>query len=184
MSKTAEVVQKTKAKAGDFMPTKDEMLVSGATLGGVVAGIVGGHAIVTALNKQDNVMVNGAMLLGGFYGACKLKHPFAKALCIGAAAFGGIKLVNQGIKQVTAPGTTEGLNGMLPESVKTALRKYIPNFSAMSGVNGLGDAYDNMGNADDEMGDLSLDDVGQREEFSSSEDELVAGLGNTMTLVA
>lgn len=182
--KTEQVAVKAKAKAGDFMPTKDELLVSGASIGGVVAGIVAGHALVT-VTKKDSLLVNGGLLVGGFYGACKVKQPFLKMMCVGVATYGGLKLVGAGVKAATeavAPGTTGGLSGMLPDSVKEALRKYIPSFAGVDEIAGLGNADDYMNGTDDEFGNLSLDDQGSRDTYAGTEE--YAGIGDAMQLVA
>ncbi len=156
----------TKAPGAKFdpLPTKVELIGDGKgsigaaqAVGGVALGLIASHAALNIIKKQDSLIANGSLLVGGFYGACKVKHPLLKMLCAGAAAYGAIKMINKATAVVAVPGATEGLAGMLPESVKEALRKFIPTFAGIDEVSGLGNA---TGDVNDEFGDLSLEDQG------------------------
>jgi hypothetical protein len=168
-------VATAKAKAMELMPNKEELIDAGKRTGGVLAGIIASHAVVKSVEAINKPVGHGVILAGGFYGACKVKDPFLQALCVGAAVYGGFRLLGAAAAAVTEPAATSGLAGILPEKVKEALRKYIPTFAGIEEVAGLGDA----GDGDNEFsGNLSLDDVG-RGAGELSDYEEVAGLGNS-----
>lgn len=151
-------------KSMDLVPTKQEMITGVSDLGGVALGIIASHAVLNIAKKQDSAVFNGVLAAGGFYGACKVRNPFLKALCIGAGAYGTLKLIGKATNAVSTPGATEGLAGMLPEGVKSALRKYIPTFSGVEEVSGTeGTDTEN----------LSLDDQG----MEGMEEETFKGVG-------
>lgn len=147
----------TVAKTKSLVPTTQKMIAGAKDLGGVALGIIASHALLNIAKQQNNTMVNGALAVGGFYGAMKVKNPLLKALCIGAGAYGTIKLLGKATNAVSTPGSTEGLSGVLPEKVKTALRQYIPTFAGLEEVAGT-DGFD--GDDDLSLDDLSLDDAG------------------------
>jgi len=159
MSTTAATA---KAKAMALIPTLDEAKKAGSEVGGVALGIMASHAVINLIKKQDSLLVNGAVFAGGAIGAMKVKNPFFKALCVGACVYGGLKLINKATAAVSTPGATEGLAGMLPESVKSALRKFVPTFAGIDEVSGLGNT--------DDMEGLSLDDQGNGESMNRDED--------------
>lgn len=157
---TTTAVAKTKS---NLVPTTQEMITGVKDLGGVALGIIASHAVLNIAKKQDSALFNGALAVGGFYGVMKVKNPFLKALCLGAGAYGALKLVGKATNAVSTPGATEGLAGMLPEGVKSALRKYIPTFS---GVEELASPEEN----------LSLDDQGT-DGFREPSSPAIEGMG-------
>lgn len=177
-------VAKATTTAKSFMPTAKEAMDTGKDLGTLVGGMIGAHAAVTLL-KKDSPIVNGGILIAGGVVAMKVKNPVFRMLALGAAAYGGIRLMNNGLKAVTVPESTEGLNGLLPESAKALIRKFIPTLSGMDEVAG----YEDL-NGDDDMNGLSLDDFGatRNDEPGSMEGlgemEQVAGLGEAAALLA
>lgn len=165
--------------AKSFLPTGQEAIAGVKDLGMVASGMIAAHAIVT-MTKKDNAMVNGGIAVLGLGVAMKAKNPLVKMLALGASAYGSIKLLNSVTKEVATPNTTEGLNGLLPESAKAMIRKFIPTLSGVEG------AEENVSGNDDEMGDVNLDDFttrGTEETIASSEREL-EGLGEILNLVA
>lgn len=160
----------TVAKTKNLVPTKQEMISGVKDLGGVALGIIASHAVLNIAKKQDSAVFNGVLAVGGLYGAMKVRNPFLKALCLGAGAYGAIKLVGKATSAVTTPGATEGLAGVLPEEVKSALRKYIPTFSGVDEVAGGEELL-----AGDE--DLSLDDAGM-EGYDEPSSPSIEGFGN------
>jgi len=170
--------------AKSFMPTGKEAMDAGKDLGAILGGMIGAHAVV-ALTKKDTPLVNGGLLVVGSLAAMKVKNPLLRMLSLGAAAYGGIRLINNGVKVVAAPETTEGLNGILPESAKALIRKFIPTLSGLEELAGEED----FSGGDDDINGLSLDDFENRSEpkgiegFGNTE-ELVSGLGDTVELVA
>jgi len=161
----------TTKKVGFAMPTGKEAFEGAKDLGLIAAGMIGAHAVVT-MTKKDTAIVNGGIALVGFGAAVAIKNPYVRMIGLGMSAYGLIKLANNAVKEVATPGTTEGLNGLLPENVKSMIRKFIPTLSGM-------DEYAGIGEADDDIAGLSLDDVTMREEngYSGNDYENVEGLG-------
>lgn len=166
--------------AKSFLPTGQEAIAGVKDLGMVASGMIAAHAIVT-MTKKDTAIVNGGIAVLGLGVAMKAKNPLVKMLALGASAYGSIKLLNSVTKEVAAPNTTEGLNGLLPESAKAMIRKFIPTLSGVEG------AEENVsGNDDDDIKGLSLEDFstrGTEENISSPANEL-EGLGEILNLVA
>jgi hypothetical protein len=174
-------------KAGK-MPSGAEILKGAKSLGMVALGLVGGHAII-ATTKKDTLLVNGGIALTGLGVAIMVKNPYIKLLGIGASAYGVIKVIGNVAKDVTAPSTTEGLNGILPESAKALLRKYIPTLSGMDEMQGADDMSgdDDMRGTDDAIKMLSLDDEsmrGEDEPMRGTYNNEMSGLGEASTLAA
>ncbi len=174
-------------KAG-LMPTGEEALKGVKDLGMVALGMLGAHAVLVA-TKKDTLIVNGSIALVGLGVAIKVKNPLIKMLGIGASAYGVIKVLGNAVKEVAAPATTEGLNGILPESAKAMLRKFIPTLSGMDDMSG--DDYmngiDDMQGTDDAIKMLSLDDEsmrGEDEPMRGAYDTEMSGLGEASTLAA
>jgi len=162
-------------------PTMDEVLSTGKDLGCLALGMVAGHSVVT-LTKKDTYLVNGALLAAGVGTAVAIKHPLAKMIGLGMAAYGTVKLANLMVKEVATPGTTEGLNGILPEKAKAALRRFIPTLS------GIEESAAGLSATDDEFSGLSLDDFATRESSTYSGvygiEESAAGVGSISDLAA
>lgn len=179
------IAKATTAKS--FMPTAKEAIETGKDLGMIAGGMIAAHALVT-MTKKDTAIVNGGIALAGLGVAMKAKSPLIKMLALGASAYGTIKLLNNLTKSVAAPETTEGLNGILPESAKALIRKFIPTLSGMDEISG---AYEDL-TGDSEIDGLSLDDFGMRgddttsviEGMSGEEPFAVEGLGEVMSLIA
>jgi hypothetical protein len=166
--------------ATSLVPTAKEALQGGKDLGMVALGMIAGHSLIT-VTKKDNAMINGALAVGGFGVYIKSKNPMLKMLGLGAAAFGTIKLVNNAVKEVATPGTTEGLNGFLPEAAKSYIRKYLPTLSGMDEIAG----YEQIAGDDDYKG-LSLNDVTMRGEYDGvgNDQPAMEGLGDMLNLAA
>jgi hypothetical protein len=159
----------------NVMPTMEDLKEGGSLAGGVALGLVASHAALNLIKKQDSLLLNGGLALGGFYGAMKVKHPLLKAICAGVATYGAVKCLSIGIKEVTAPGATEGLAGMIPDKVKEALRKFIPTFSGIDEVAGLGNSDDEYVGDLGDNSDYDMSGLGQ-----GSEDPQYAGLGHSL----
>jgi hypothetical protein len=172
--------------AGFAMPTGKEILDGAKDLGLIAAGMSAAHIALTAI-KKDNWMVNSGLAVAGLGVAVAVKNPIVRMIGLGAAAYGTIKLINSGVKEIATPGTTEGLNGILPEKAKAMIRKFIPTLSGMDEAAGIS----GLGNADDEFSGLSLDDFGTREESTYSNmsgfgdiEESAAGVGTIADIAA
>jgi hypothetical protein len=171
--------------AGFSTPSAKEILDGAKDLGALAAGMSAAHILVTAV-KKDNWMVNGGIAIAGLGVAVTIKNPIVRMIGLGAAAYGTIKLINSGVKEVATPGTTEGLNGILPEKAKAMLRRFIPTLSGMDEAAGTS----GLGNTDDEFSGLSLDDFGTRQESTYNVDgfgnieESAAGMGVIADLAA
>ena len=168
-------------KAGK-MPTGAEILKGAKSLGMVALGLVGGHAILT-ISKKDTLLVNGGIAVAGLGVAVMVKNPYLKLLGIGASAYGVMKVIGNAVKDVTVPATTEGLNGILPESAKALLRKYIPTLSGIDDMQGS----DDMTGTDDAIKMLSLDDDSMRgddDAMRGTYNNDMTGLGEASTLAA
>lgn len=164
--------------AKSFLPTGQEAIAGVKDLGMVASGMIAAHALVT-VTKKDTVLVNGGIAIVGLGVAMKAKNPLVKMLALGASAYGSIKLLNSVTKEVAAPNTTEGLNGLLPESAKAMIRKFIPTLKGIEG------AEENVA-GDEDMGDVNLDEFttrGTEENVASPANEL-EGLGEILNLVA
>ena len=110
---------------------------------GMIAANVGVKTI-----KQDNVIANGILALGGFAGSAFVKHPALKALLLGVSVFGTLRCATIGLNTITEPGATEGIAGLIPEGMKEKIRKFIPQLSGDEELDSLtGD-------------EINLDDVG------------------------
>ena len=176
-----------KEKAMSFLPTKEEAISGAKDLSMVAAGMIAAHAVITA-TKKDTALVNGGVAVIGLGVAMKAKNPLVKMLALGASAYGTIKLINSATKEVATPGTTEGLNGILPEKAKTFIRKFIPTLGGMDDFAGKpsNNDSDDMKGTDREIENLSLDDFGTRGDATGNivEDKGTAGLGEVINLAA
>lgn len=172
-----------------MMPTGAEMLKGAKSIGMVTLGLIGGHALAVT-TKKDTLIVNGGMAIGGLGLSLMVKNPYVKLLGLGVSAYGVIKAVGNVVKETTAPATTEGLNGILPESAKAMIRKYIPTLSGIDDMQGADDymnGMDDMQGTDDAIKMLSLDDESMRgddEPMRGAYDNDMSGLGEASTLAA
>lgn len=174
-------------KAGK-MPSGAEMLKGAKNVGMIALGLVGGH-VLSVTTKKDTLIVNGGMALGGLGLAVMVKNPYVKLLGIGVSAYGVIKTVGNVVKETTAPATTEGLNGILPESAKALIRKYIPTLSGIDEVQGMDDMSgdDDIRGVDDAIKMLSLDDDSMRGDDDAMKGTYInqmTGLGDASNLAA
>lgn len=147
-----------------------------ASTGTIVGGMVVAHIALKAIKKQDSLLVNGGLVLGGFVGAMKLQNPFLKLLCLGAAGYGTIKVLNIAVKEVAAPGDSgaAGLSGLIPEGIKAKIRGFIPSLGE---TNLLGiDDMDMSGipSMDDEMPTNGVEDT------TAVDVTNMQGIGSTM----
>jgi hypothetical protein len=149
----------------------DNIKTYGASTGTVVAGMVVAHVALKAIKKQDSLLINGGLVVGGLVGAMQLQNPWLKLLCLGAAGYGTIKCLNIATKEITAPGDTgaAGLSGLLPESIKAKIRGFIPTLGE---VTLLGD--------DDLQGMPSLDDMAGVEDGIAIDVTNQKTIGSTM----
>jgi len=167
------------ATAKSLLPTGQEAMAEVKNLGGLAGGMIAAHALLT-MTKKDTVIINGGVAVVGLGVAMKVKNPTLKMLALGVSAYGAIKLLNNVTKEVAAPGTVEGLNGILPESAKAMIRKFIPTLSGMDDVSGSDESYQGT---DSDLDGLSLDDLSIRGELSESISS-VNGLGEVLELVS
>ena len=107
----------------------DESKVIGCLAGGMIAGNV-----VLKMDKKDSMLFPAAMAGGGLIGAAFFDNKYLKNLALGASVLGIIKLLNK----VSAVETTEATNGLLgfklPEGIRTALQKYIPQLGEAENI--------------------------------------------------
>lgn len=177
-------VAKATNTAKSFMPTLKEAMDSGKDLGALAVGMVGAHAIVT-MTKKDTAIVNGGIALAGLGVAMKAKSPLIKMIALGASAYGTIKLLNNVTKEVAAANTVEGLNGILPESAKALIRKFIPTLSGVEELAGDDEfsGYDDLSLDDYELrGEEDLMGLSGEEDYSGTDE--MAGLGEAVSLLA
>lgn len=111
--------------------------VMAASEGTIIGGFIVAHVALKALKKSDDLLINGAVAVGGLVGAMLIPNPWLKLVCLGASAYSAIKCLNIGVKAATEPGTA-GL-GFIPDNVKAKIRIFLPT---------LGDAGNGIG-ADD-----------------------------------
>lgn len=162
--------------AKSFLPTGQEAMAEVKNLGGLAGGMIAAHALLT-MTKKNSAMVNGGVAIVGLGVAMKVKNPTLKMLALGASAYGAIKLLNNVTKEVAAPGTVEGLNGILPESAKAMIRKFIPTLGEVD------ELLAGHSTTDIDLDGLSLDDVSMRGELDESISS-VEGLGEAAELLA
>ena len=143
-----------------------------AALGLTLGGMIAGHLINKGVNKvrkteEDNVLITGGMALSGLAGFIYLKPWWAKFLALGAASYYGLRTANIGLKAVSDATSTNGLAGLLPETVKAKIREYIPS---------LGDVSDKLASAENssDFGDINFDD----EPIKGVEEDQMQGLGD------
>lgn len=128
----------------------------GASGGLIVAGFISAHVATKLIKKTDSIIVNGGVAAASLVVAMKVKNPYAKLALLGVFAYSTLRCVNIGVSEVAAPGDAgaAGLSGLIPESVKSKLREYIPTLGGSDDVqNLLG-----LGNTEEGMG-FNLDDV-------------------------
>lgn len=124
-------------------------------LGGFIAANV-----LVKITKQDNLIGNGIMALGGVVGASMIdKDSPLRLLVLGASLFGALRV------GTIAFNTANSLTG-IPESIKEKIKLYLPQ------INGIGDAKD-------EFIDINLDD---QVETIDAEHEIM-GIGQTEILL-
>jgi len=146
-----------------LMPTKTEAIEAAKALGGLTIGMIAAHNISNVIKKQKPVVqnsLNGAMVIGGAFGFVKAKSSLLKYISLGAAAFGAFKLIAVATNSVAMPGKTEGINGLLPDSVKNSIRKFLPTFAGIEEVSGLGDV-NKVSEEEKLIMGLSLEDAGK-----------------------
>lgn len=124
-----------------------------ATGGVLMAGFISAHVATKLIKQTDSIMVNGGVAITSLALAMKLKNPYAKIALLGVFAYSGLRCINIGIAEVSAPGDSgaAGLSGFIPETIKEKLREYIPSLGGSADVQSLL----GLGNADE----YNLDDV-------------------------
>lgn len=129
----------------------------GASGGLIVAGFISAHVATKLIKKTDSIIVNGGVAAASLVVAMKVKNPYAKLALLGVFAYSTLRCVNIGVSEVAAPGDggAAGLSGLIPESVKSKLREYIPT------LGGSDDAQNllGLGNTEEEVMGFNLDDV-------------------------
>lgn len=124
----------------------DETKVAGCLAGGLIVGNV-----VLQMDKKGGMLFPIAMAGGGIVGASMTSNKYLKYGLYGVSVFGLIKLINK-VTVVAAPGT-EGLFGFtLPEGIRSALVKYVPqlgdaeniDFSKLAGNDIVFPEYQNL----------------------------------------
>lgn len=165
-----------KSTAAALLPTKEEAVKELENYSGVLAGVVVAHGVMV-MTKKDKPLINGGVALGGLALAIKAPNPWLKMVGLGVATYGSLKLMGNLLKEVAAPETTQGLNGILPESAKALIRKFIPTLSGDEDMHG---AYDKLNGDDDMRGtdDLSLDDESMRGDDDMRGTEEMQGIGS------
>ncbi len=165
-------MSKSETSALSLVPTGKEAIEAGKTVGGIALGIIAGHAAVNMVGKINTPIGHGILAAGGFYGAMKVKNPLLKMACAGVAVYGTLRLA--GKATAVAAESTSGIAGMIPESVKSALKKFIPTIAGVEEVAGL-----NGG----DFGTVDIDDQGAAG-TDGAEDATIEGLGATTLLAA
>ena len=164
-----------------FLPTKTEAIEAAKSLGGLSLGMIAAHNISNFTKAQKPMVqnaLNGVMVLGGAIGFVKAKNTLLKYVALGAAVFGAFKLIGTAAKSVTNTATTEGINGILPDSVKVSIRKFLPTFAGIDEVSGL-NGVDDVQGYDKDM--PTLNDAGDE---TMNSDETTYGVGSAMQMAA
>lgn len=153
---------------------------AGTDTGAVALGIVAGNVAVK-LVKQDNLMGNAALTVGGFAGAVMIKNKFVRNAMIGLTVFGGLRLLTIGVNAVTAPGAVKGLAGFIPESVKEKIRTFVPQINGVEQLIGEDDFGDvNLDDDDNGNGTGNIEDV---DYIDMTHEKAMAGPGEVSLLV-
>lgn len=94
------------------------------------AGFVGAHQIVSKLIKQDTLIVNAGVLAGGVAIGTFADHALVRAAGAGIAVYGFIKTVNSLSNETVKVTDQKGIDGVLPESVRSVLKSTFPTLGS------------------------------------------------------
>jgi len=132
---------------------KEEAGKAAVDLGAITGGMIAAN-MLRVVTKKDDLVLNGSLAVAGFAGASMIKQPALKMLCLGASIFGTLRCLTIGVQTVTDPGT-QGIAGLIPDSIKEKIKQFVPQLSGMDDDNFSGDDMENL------TGDeVNLDDVG------------------------
>ena len=145
----------------------------------LAAGFLVAHNGLRLVKMQDNMLANLGLTAAAVAGAMYVSNPWLKLALIGVAAYAGVKTVSLAVAEVAAPGASglNGISGMIPEGVKANIRKFLPTFDSVG-------EYDEMSGADDEMGDVNLDEhIGDVDENLMGNEEALLGEGAASSMI-
>ncbi len=145
----------------------------------VTGGLIAGHIAQKALIKKDSTLVHGGMAAGGLALATICKNDFLRMGFLGLAAYGTIRMLHKtvapAVSAVAAPAAAmygvEGIDGFLPESLKSKIRQFVPSIGnteyEMSGYDEAQmTGYEELTGDDDLSGDDDMGYIGDAEEMS------------------
>lgn len=145
---------------------------SAAGLGVVTAGFLVAHNGLKLAGMQEKFLVNLGLTAASIAGLMYVNHPLAKLAILGVGIYALTNTISIGVKEVVSPSAStpaavKGLSGLIPDSVKEKIAKYIPNFGEVSGY--PGDGYSGVD-------EVIEDHVGELDEVVSGSEEM-EGLG-------
>lgn len=136
-----------------------------------VGGMLVSHVALKAIKKQDNWIATGCTTVAGIAGAIFIKNGWLKLFSLGVAGYGLIRTANIAVKEATEPGTTQGLAGLIPETIKAKIRSFLPT---------LGSTSETLLGDDDLSGMPNLDDIAGVEDVGYVDVTDQKGIGATM----
>ena len=153
----------------EFLPTINQAKETGIDIASIAGGMVAANIAVKAI-KKDNLLVNGTVAVAALAVATKVKSPALKMMLLGASVFGTMRCLTIAVKGVT--GNTQGIAGLIPESIKAKIAKFLPQ---LNGAETLLGEYD-------DFGDVNLDDVGTVDANYEEVESTTNGFGSSLLL--
>lgn len=135
----------------------------------LAAGFLVAHNGLKLIKMQDSLIANLGATAVFVAGAMMIENPWIKLALIGAAAYTGVKTLSIGLMHVVAPSAStpdavKGLSGMIPDSVKEHIAKFLPTFGDITDVSGFpGDGYSGLDepiNGPEDMGNNEVEGMG------------------------
>lgn len=129
----------------------------------VTGGLIAGHIAQKAFIKKDSTLIHGGMAAGGLVLATICKNDMLRMGFLGLSAYGTIRLIHKTVAPAVsaAPASpaaamygVEGIDGFLPESLKSKIRQFVPS----------------IGNTDYEMMGTDEADLTGYEELTGDDD--------------
>lgn len=130
---------------------------SAAGLGVAAAGMLVAHNGLKLAGMSNNFLVNLGLVAGSIAGLMYVNHPLAKLAILGLGVYAVVNTISIGVKEVVSPSATtpaavKGLSGLLPDSVKEKIAKYVPSFGSVDEVSGYaGDGYGGTENLEEHI---------------------------------
>ncbi len=157
----------------------EEVKDAGKDAGLITLGLIAANALTKNVIKKDTIAVNGAITVVGILGAAAIENPSVKLICMGVAAYGALKVANNLIAPTPIAGVA-GFEGLIPDSVKAKLAKFIPSFGNVDE-----EGRDQLtGREYEDTEDVNLDDAPYENQYAeNSYEETVQGLGDATALL-